>query len=103
MMVVVASLLHRHFHAGSFRCVGLAHRLSGGSGIVIDSGPVVFTVAGQGVNTPVDLTGGTLTTLNIDPSQFRIDYAGTGGIKLNGGTWSMSRCAATDGWVVGTD
>ncbi len=23
-------------------------------------------------------------------------------IKLNGGTWSMSRCAATDGWVVGT-
>jgi hypothetical protein len=23
-------------------------------------------------------------------------------IKLYGGTWSMSRCAATDGWVVGT-
>jgi FAD/FMN-containing dehydrogenase len=23
-------------------------------------------------------------------------------IKLHGGTWSMSRCAATDGWVIGT-
>ena len=75
-----------HLTAGIYTINSIS--LSGGSGIVIDSGPVVVNVGGQGVNTPVDLTGGTLTTLNIDPSQFRIDYAGSGQIKLNGGTAS---------------
>jgi len=60
--------------------------LAGNSQLVIDSGPVVLNVGGQGVTNPVDLTGGTLTTLGLDPSTFQIQYAGTGGIKLEGGS-----------------
>ncbi len=64
------------------------------------SGQVIFNIAGcstiSGSNcgsylsTPVDLTGGS-TTLGldakgaVDPTQFQIQYAGTGTIKLNGG------------------
>jgi hypothetical protein len=75
-----------HLKAGVYTINSIT--LSGGSGIVVDSAPVVFNIAGAGVTTPVDLTGGTLTSLNIDPSTFQIQYAGTGAIKLNGGTAS---------------
>jgi hypothetical protein len=75
-----------HLTAGVYTINSIS--LSGGSGIVVDSAPVVFNVGGAGVTTPVDLTGGTLTSLNIDPSTFQIQYAGTGAIKLNGGTAS---------------
>jgi len=75
-----------HLTAGVYTLNSIS--LSGGSGIVIDSGPVVFNIAGAGVQYPVDLTGGTLTTLNIDPSTFQIQYSGSSGIKLNGGTAS---------------
>jgi len=60
--------------------------LTGNSKVVIDSGPVVLNVAGQGVTTPVDFTGGSLTNSSLDPSKLQIQYAGTGTIKLEGGS-----------------
>ena len=66
----------------------------GGATIVIDVDPaqpaqqVIFRVAGVGVNTPIDFTGGSITNTTYDPARFQILYAGTGNMKLVGGAGS---------------
>ena len=87
-----------HLTAGVYTVNSIS--LAGGSGIVIDSGPVVFNVAGTGQTTPIDLGGGTLTTLNIDPSAFQLKYAGTGNVKLSGGTASAGLVDAPNAPVI---
>jgi hypothetical protein len=47
--------------------------------------PVVFNVAGSGVNTPIDFTGGTISNTTYDPTRFQILYAGDKAVKLAGG------------------
>lgn len=55
------------------------------SSIVIDSGPVVLNIAGEGESTPIDFSGGSVTNGSFDPAKFQVLYAGTGKIKLVGG------------------
>ena len=60
-------------------------KLVGNSTVKIDGGPVVFNVQGEDEATPIDLTGGSLVNLSINPANFQIVYAGTGNVKLAGG------------------
>jgi hypothetical protein len=71
-----------HLSAGIYVVNSIA--LNGGATIVIDSGPVIFKVAGVGQSTPIDLSGGAVTNSSMDPSKMQIQYAGTGTIKLTG-------------------
>jgi len=70
---------------------------NGGGTLIIDSvyptgtttatnGSVVMNVAGTGVTTPVDLTGGGLiNNAGWNPALFQLIYAGTGTINVKGG------------------
>jgi len=62
--------------------------MSGNSSVTLGTGTsVVMNVAGTGVTGDVvDFTGGTFTNSTFDPSKFQILYAGTGNIKLTGGS-----------------
>jgi hypothetical protein len=71
-----------HLTAGVYTLNSIS--MSGNSNIVIDSGPVIFNVGGQGTNTPVDFTGGILVNGSLNPAFFQIQYAGNGNIKLSG-------------------
>ena len=77
-----------HLTAGTYNVNSWS--MAGGSNLIIDSGPVVLTAVGASVVTPVDLTGGTTSNTTYDPSMFQILYAGTGTIKLAGGTASAA-------------
>lgn len=71
-----------HLSAGVYVVNSLT--LNGGSTIVIDSGPVVFQVAGVGQTTPLDLSGGAVTNPSYIPSNLQFIYGGTGTVKLTG-------------------
>jgi hypothetical protein len=71
-----------HLSAGVY--VVNSIELSGGSNIVVDSGPVVFKVAGVGDTTPIDLSGGGITNTSYTPSNMQFIYGGTGTISLTG-------------------
>jgi hypothetical protein len=59
--------------------------------IVLDGpGPVIFQVAGVGVATPLDMTGGSLTNATFSPTQLQFIYGGTGNVKLAGGSTSAA-------------
>lgn len=60
--------------------------LTGNSTLIIGSGPVILNVAGQADQTPLDFEGGAAINGTFDPSMLRIHYAGTGTLKLTGGT-----------------
>jgi len=60
--------------------------LTGNSTLTIGSGPVILNVAGQSDSTPLDFEGGAAINGTFDPSMLRIHYAGTGTLKLTGGT-----------------
>ena len=61
--------------------------LAGNSNLVISpSGSVVFNVMGAGQATVVDFTGGAVTNNSKVANNFLINYAGTGNIKLSGGS-----------------
>lgn len=69
--------------AGTYNINSL--KLTGGSTVVIGSGPVILNVAGTDDATPIDFEGGATANESFDPSMFRIQYAGTGSLKLTGG------------------
>jgi hypothetical protein len=73
-----------HLTAGTYNLNSLT--LAGNSNLIIDGGPVILNVVGTGLDTPIDLTGGTTSNLTYDPSLFQILYGGTGTVKLAGGT-----------------
>lgn len=60
--------------------------LTGGSTLTIGSGPVILNIAGQSDETPLDFEGGAAVNESFDPSMLRVHYAGTGTLKLTGGT-----------------
>jgi hypothetical protein len=72
------------FQAGTYNINSI--KLTGNAIIRIASGPVVFNVAGTGEGTPVDLEGGGIINPTFMSRDFRILYAGTGELKLTGGT-----------------
>ncbi len=71
-------------HAGTYNINSL--KLTGNATLAIASGPVILNVAGQSAATPIDFEGGATANETFDPSLFRIHYAGTGALKLTGGT-----------------
>jgi Tfp pilus assembly protein PilX len=73
-----------HLRAGTYNLNSFV--LTGNSNVIVDSGPIVFNIEGDDVATVVDLTGGTTTNLSFDPTNFQINYRGTGSILMNGGT-----------------
>ena len=61
--------------------------LKGNGTVVIAAGAtVILNVVGTGQTTPIDFTGGSISNAGFDPAKFQIQYAGTDGIKLNGGS-----------------
>jgi PilX N-terminal len=58
--------------------------INGNANLVI-LGTVILNVVGSGETTPIDFTGGSVSNASFDPSTFRVMYAGTGAVKLNGG------------------
>jgi Tfp pilus assembly protein PilX len=76
-----------HLTAGCYNFNSVS--LSGGAQIVIDSGPVIINIAGQGISgnsNVLDLTGGGLVNnAGWDPSMFQVLYAGSASIALKGG------------------
>jgi hypothetical protein len=75
-----------HLSAGVYVVNSLT--LLGGSTIVVDSGPVVFNVAGVGESSPIDLSGGAVSNPSYNPSNLQIIYGGTGTISLTGNSAS---------------
>ena len=71
-----------HLSAGIY--VVNSINLGGGSTIVVDSGPVIFKVAGVGQTTPIDLSGGGVTNTSYTPANLQFIYGGTGTMKLTG-------------------
>jgi hypothetical protein len=77
-----------HLNAGIYEINSLT--LAGNSRIVIDSGPVIIKVSGQGVTTPIDLSGGGVSNPSLNPINLQFVYGGTGNIKVTGGTDSAA-------------
>ncbi len=73
-----------HLKAGIYNINSLT--LNGNSKIIIDTGPVIINVKGQGVTTPLDLAGGGVSNPSLDPKLLQFVYGGTGNIKITGGT-----------------
>jgi hypothetical protein len=96
-----------HLTAGTYNINSLT--MGAGASLVIDSGPVVLNIAGYAtagdaasglMAIPFDLTGGSLiTNANLDPSMFQITYAGTGEIKMAGGSKSAGLLYAPNATV----
>ena len=96
-----------HLTTGTYNINSLD--MDAGATLVIDSGPVVLNIAGYAtagnaasgqMATPFDMTGGSLTTMaNLDPSMFQITYAGTGNIKMAGGSKSAGLLYAPNATV----
>lgn len=60
--------------------------IAGNSRIIIESGPVVFNIAGQGVATPLKIVGNGLSNPTFVPENLRFIYGGTGTVQVAGGT-----------------
>jgi Tfp pilus assembly protein PilX len=74
-----------HLAAGTYNINSITMGSQGA--LVIDSGPVILNVTGNGVATPIDFSSGSVTqgTVTYDSSQLQIRYAGSGAIKVTGG------------------
>ena len=77
-----------HLSAGTYNLNSI--NLSGGATLTIDSGPVTLNITGTSQATPISFSGGTISNAGLDPSQFLINYAGTGNVILSGGTGSAA-------------
>jgi hypothetical protein len=60
--------------------------MSGNAQIVIETGPVVFNLAGQSVGSPLDFQSGLIVNPTFNPSNFKILYGGTLPISVAGGS-----------------
>jgi hypothetical protein len=58
--------------------------LGGKGDIVVESGPVIVKIAGQGTSTPIDLTAGVVMNGSFIAANLQLIYGGTGEIKLRG-------------------
>lgn len=57
-----------------------------GNANVVITGPVVINLAGVGQSTVLNMTGGSFSNNTYVPGNFVINYGGTGGMKISGGT-----------------
>ncbi len=77
-----------HMSAGTYNVNTIA--LSGGSTIIVDSGPVILQATGTGIAAgtccAVNFSGGTVSNIGGIPSNFQIVYGGAGDITLSGGS-----------------
>ena len=78
-----------HLRAGIYEVNSLT--LNGGAKIVVDSGPVIIKVkgltsSGGTMTTPLDLSGGGVSNPSMNPQNLQFVYAGTGSIKITGGS-----------------
>ena len=73
-----------HMKAGIYELNSLT--LNGNSKIIVDTGPVIIKIKGQGVTTPLDLAGGGVSNPSLDPTKLQFIYGGTGNVKITGGT-----------------
>ena len=80
--------------AGTYNINSLS--LAGNSKLKINDGPVILNVAGVGYTTPVDLTSGSVISPTFISTYFRIFYAGTGTLKLTGGSATAATVYAPD-------
>jgi len=72
-------------------------QLTGSSKLRVFSGPVILNVAGAGQTQPVDLESGAIINPTFIASNFRIIYAGTGLLKLTGGSTTSASVYAPAG------
>jgi hypothetical protein len=78
-----------HLKAGTYVVNSIS--FSGNARITVDSpGEVIIKVAGVGVNTPIDFTGGAITNNTYDPTALKFIYSGDRNIKLTGGSSSAA-------------
>jgi hypothetical protein len=77
-----------HLSAGTYNLNSLV--LSGGSPLVVDSGPVIINVAGSGKATAIDLSGGSVSNPSGIAANCQFLYDGTGAVKLSGGSASYA-------------
>lgn len=96
-----------HFGAGTYYLNSL--KVSGGSLLHVDSGPVVIHLAGASLSgsTPVmDFTGGGMENPSGVPGNLQFTYGGSQGINLTGGTQAYAAVYAPNAPVnltAGTD
>jgi len=77
-----------HLNAGTYVVNSLD--FAGGSQIVIDTGPVIFQIAGKDggggdLATPVKMVGNTVSNDTYDPTNLQLFYAGSGDLQMAGG------------------
>lgn len=77
-----------HLNAGIYEWNSLL--TNGNMTMVIDSGPVVFRIAGKNADgtdmaTPIDLTGSSVINASFNPKNLQIVYGGSGTLLVNGG------------------
>ena len=76
-----------HLNAGIYEVNSI--NISGNAQIVVDSGPVIFRVAGAGFNDnqyPIDFLGGSISNPSLDPQNLQFVYGGTARVRMSGGT-----------------
>ena len=72
-----------HLKAGTYIVNSLME--NGNSKLVVDSGPVIFKIAGVDQATPLSLTGQGVSNTTYNPQNLQFVYDGTGNIQLAGG------------------
>jgi len=77
-----------HLSAGTYNLNSLT--LSGGSSLVIDSGPVIVNIGGAGIRAPITFSGGSITNNSGLAANLQINYGGTGAVDLSGGAASYA-------------
>ena len=73
-----------HLNAGTY--IVNSFTMNGNASLTVDSGPVIIKIAGVGQSTPVTINGGGISNPGLNPANLMIEYAGTGELKLNGGS-----------------
>jgi len=73
-----------HLKAGVYNLNSIT--VNGGAKIIIDTGPVIFNVAGVGTNQPISFAGNSISNPTFDPTNFHILYGGTSTVSLSGST-----------------
>ena len=77
-----------HFNAGTYVINSMT--MNGNSTIIVDSGPVVFKIAGVGQSTPLTITGQGVINSSFNPKNLQFVYGGTNELKLAGGDQTSS-------------
>ena len=62
-----------HLGAGIYEWNSI--KVNGNADIIIDSGPVIFRIAGKGEAMPIDLTGGAITNTTFQPTKLQFIFA----------------------------